>query len=221
MAQGSFVAQQLERLRPIWETMLGHRFLIETRDGTIQPERFIDWMRQDYWFVERSSEFMAALIPRAPRHHWRELCNVIDGLDKELKLFEDRAAAVNIRLRDAQPSFTNHAYIQFLLSTAYRASYPEAYTVYYVAEKAYFDSWSVVKAGIATDSPWYPFVEHWAGEGFGQYVRRIGQQLDTIAEEAGTELREAMAEYFELTTKYELAFWEMAATGETWPGVDD
>ncbi len=30
-----------------------------------------------------------------------------------------------------------------------------------------------------------------------------------------------MAELFELTTKYELAFWEMAASGESWPGLPE
>jgi thiaminase len=28
-----------------------------------------------------------------------------------------------------------------------------------------------------------------------------------------------MAELFELTTRYEIAFWEMAVAGETWPGI--
>ncbi len=30
-----------------------------------------------------------------------------------------------------------------------------------------------------------------------------------------------MAELFELTTKYEIAFWEMAAEGEGWPGIGE
>jgi thiaminase len=30
-----------------------------------------------------------------------------------------------------------------------------------------------------------------------------------------------MAELFELTTRYEIAFWEMAATGGGWPGLED
>jgi len=28
-----------------------------------------------------------------------------------------------------------------------------------------------------------------------------------------------MSELFEITTKYEVAFWEMAVTDEGWPGV--
>jgi thiaminase len=29
-----------------------------------------------------------------------------------------------------------------------------------------------------------------------------------------------MAELFELTVRYEIAFWEMAVTGEGWPGLE-
>ena len=122
-------------------------------------------------------------------------------------------------LKGAQPSFTNHAYIQFLLATAWQGSYAEAYAVLYAAEKAYYDSWSAVKAGIDRASPWYPSVENWAGDAFAQYVAYLEGELDRLAEPAGPAERARMAERFELTVRYEIAFWEMAATGEGWPGV--
>jgi thiaminase/transcriptional activator TenA len=215
----TFSQEQLARAKPLWDTMLTHRFLLETRDGTIPDERFAVWMRQDYLFVEAAVPFIAALLPRAPRRHWEPLAGVITALEKELQLFEERAAAVGVDLRGAPPSLINHGYIQFLMATAYRASYAEAYTVLYTAEKAYHDSWKVVQAGISTDSKWYPFVENWAGEAFAQYVAYLEAELDQLAAETGPAERERMAQYFELTTKYEIAFWEMAATGEEWPGL--
>jgi thiaminase len=199
--------------------MLTHRFLEETRDGTIPDGRFAVWMRQDYLFVEAAIPFIAALIPRAPRDHWEPLAGVITALEKELRLFEERAQAVGIDLRGTPPAFTNHAYIQFLMASAYRASYAEAYTVLYAAEKAYHDSWKVVETGISRDSKWYPFVENWAGDAFGQYVEYLETELDKLAAAAGADERDRMAQYFELTAKYEIAFWEMAATGEEWPGM--
>ncbi len=214
----SFCATQLARIRPLWERMLAHPFLRDTRDGTIPDERFAVWMRQDYLFVEAAIPFIAALIAKAPREHWEPLAGVITALEKELKLFQERAEAVGVSLRGAPPSFTNHAYIQFLMATAHRGSYAEGYTVLYTAEKAYHDSWKVVQAGIDRSSKWYPFVENWAGESFAQYVAYLEQQLDLLAAQAGPAERASMAEYFELTTKYEIAFWEMAATGEEWPG---
>jgi thiaminase len=213
-----FCAGELARLKPLWERMLQHRFLRETREGTISDERFAVWMRQDYLFVEAAIPFLAALIPKAPPQHVEPLSGAIAALFKELALFEERAAAVGVDLRGAPPAFVNHAYIQFLLATAYRASYAEAYTVLYVAEKAYHDSWSVVKEGISPQSKWYPFVENWAGRAFADYVAYLERELDALAAAAGAAEKKRMAELFELTARYELAFWEMAASGESWPG---
>jgi thiaminase len=144
---------------------------------------------------------------------------VIQALQKELRLFEERGAAVGIDLRAAPPSFTCDAYVQFLMATAYQRSYAEGYTVLYAAEKAYHDSWKVVQAGLDESSPWYPFVENWAGEEFAGYVSYLEGELNRLAEEAGPGERARMAELFERTTKYEIAFWEMALTGGGWPGT--
>ncbi len=215
----SFSAQQLDRLRPLWDEMLAHPFLIQTRDGEIAHETFATWMQQDYLFVEAAIPFMAALMPRGPREHWEPLAGVIQALQKELKLFEERGRAVGVELRAAPPSFTCHAYIQFLMATAYQRSYAEGYTVLYAAEKAYHDSWKVVQAGLDPESPWQPFVENWAGDEFAGYVQYLEGELDRLAEAAGPTERDGMAALFETTTKYEIAFWEMALTGGGWPGV--
>ena len=215
-----FAAEQLERVEPLWERMVRHRFLLETRDGTIPSGTFATWMRQDYLFVQAAIPFVALLIGKAPARHWEMHANVIFMLQKELELFRERAAAAGVELDGVQPSFTTHAYVQFLIATACRGSYAEAYAVLYTAEKAYLDSWTVVKEGIDRGSPWYAFVENWAGDAFVQYVAYLEGELDALAEEAGPAERARMAELLETTVKYEIAFWEMAATGEGWPGWD-
>jgi thiaminase len=109
-----FSEEQLVGVRPLWERMLAHRFLRETRDGTVARETFATWMRQDYLFVEAAIPFLAALIPKGPPDDWASLSGIIGALQKELTLFEERAAAVGVALRGTQPAFVNHAYIQFL-----------------------------------------------------------------------------------------------------------
>jgi thiaminase len=216
-----FCAERLDRVRPIWERILGHRFLKETRDGTIEHETFATWMRQDYLFVEAAIPFIAALIPKAPLEHRATLGQVIPTLEKELDLFRERAEAAGVDLQNLRASFTNHAYVQFLLASAYTKSYAEAYSVLYVAEKAYYDSWMVVREGIDRGSIWYPFVENWTSEAFKGWVDYLQTSLDALAEDVGSAERQRMAELFELTAKYELAFWEMAATGEGWPCLEE
>jgi thiaminase/transcriptional activator TenA len=214
-----FCEEQLERVRPIWDRVLSHRFLIGTRDGTMSDEVFATWMRQDYLFVEAAIPFISTLIPKAPQEHVEPLTQTISALHKELALFRERASVAGVDLTGIEPSFTNHAYIQFLVASGYRESYSGAYTVFYTAEKAYYDSWTVVKQGLPTDSVWYPFVENWAGQAFADYVALLEANLDEIASRAGSAELERMASLFELTAKYELAFWEMASVGEGWPGM--
>ena len=216
-----FCSEQLERHSSLWRRMLTHPFLIATRDGAVAHETFVRWMRQDYLFVEAAIPFIAALVAKAPRAHWRPLAGVIAALEKELELFEGRARAVGVELRGAPTSFVNHAYVQFLMATALRASYAGAFTVLCAAEKAYHESWKAVQAGLDPGSPWQPFVENWAGAPFGEYVRWLEGELDRLAVGAGDPERERMGELFGLTVRYEIAFWEMALTGASWPGLED
>jgi thiaminase/transcriptional activator TenA len=92
--------------------------------------------------------------------------------------------------------------------------------VLYVAEKAYYDSWMVVRQGIDPESVWFPFVENWTSEAFAGWVGYLQQEVDRLADGAGSAERQRMAELFEITARYELAFWEMAASGEGWPGLE-
>jgi thiaminase/transcriptional activator TenA len=77
----------------------------------------------------------------------------------------------------------------------------------------------VVQAGLDASSPWQPFVENWAGDEFAAYVSYLEGELNALAEGTGPAERARMAELFERTTKYEIAFWEMAMTGGGWPGT--
>lgn len=215
-----FASEQIERLRPMWERMLDHPFLLETRAGRIGEATFATWMKQDYLFVEAAIPFIAALLPKAPPQDRSFLSGALGALETELELFRERAAARGISLGETRPALINHAYIQFLMATAYRGTYPEGMTVLYVAEKAYFDSWRVVRAGLAADSPWQPFVENWSGPAFAEWVDSLEACLDRLAGQVGDEERERMGELFELTVRYEIAFWEMAYQGLSWPGLE-
>jgi thiaminase len=217
----SFTAEQSERVADLWLRMLAHPFLMRTRDGTIADVIFARWMRQDYLFVAQGVHFLAALLARAPARHRDPLAESIDALRNELVLFEEQAARAGVELSAARPTFVTHAYIQFLIATSATASYAEAYTVLYVAERAYHDSWRFVRDGIAPDSKWLQFVDNWASDAFAEYVSYLERELDELATAAGRAERERMAELFELTTRYEIAFWEMAVAGETWPGIPE
>ncbi|HKY60251.1 MAG TPA: TenA family transcriptional regulator [Gemmatimonadota bacterium] len=215
-------ADLLTRVGPLWDEMLRHPFLIETRDGALPDATFARWMRQDYLFVEAAIRFMGILLARAPARHRKSLAEAISALHGELDLFREGAAANGVDLDGVEPSFVCHAYVQFLLATGALAPYAEGFTLLYVAEKAYHDSWKVVKAGIDPGSPWIGFVEKWAGEPFAGWVAWLETELDGLGREAGEAERARMAEVFETTVRYEIAFWELAyGRADGWPGIGE
>ncbi len=211
----------IARHQDLWDRMLEHPFLLETRDGDIPDETFHTWLRQDYIFVEAAIPFVGQLISRAPsRQLRRALGEIPAALDQELDLFEERAETLGVSIDDVDPGLTNHGYVQFLQATAYRESFPAAFTVYWAAEKAYHESWKIVHAGLDDDHAWWPFVDNWASEEFGQLVTFLEDQTNTLADRASDAEFERMAGVFELTVKYEIAFWQMAWEGPAWPGLD-
>lgn len=84
-----FCEDQLRNRQRLWERMLAHRFLTDTRDGRIDPAAFARWLQQDYLFVRTGIPFVAALIARAPLKHWSPFQAIISILETELHFLEN------------------------------------------------------------------------------------------------------------------------------------
>jgi len=213
----AFHEQLIEAAGTVWQAILSHPFLKMTADGTVPDETFKTWMQQDYVFVREAIPFTAVLLAKAPLPLRPSLSEVIPALNAELDLFAKNAQAHGIELEDVQPAPTCHAYLQFLMATAYGRSFEEGFTVLYAAEKAYLDSWMEVKKNQRAPSPWQSFIDNWTSEAFQQYVGWLATTLDDLATGKPESDRRAMQELFLTTARYEYLFWEMAATREQWP----
>ena len=220
MNNSAFTDTLLDRHAGLWQRMLDHPFLQAAHNGELDDDTFNTWLRQDYLFVEAAIPFVGSLIASAPDPKLRSaLAPIPTALEKELDLFRERAAALGVSVDDVEPGFVNHAYVQFLLASGDREDFPAAFTVYWAAEKAYHESWKVVDPAIDQGHPWRPFVENWAGEEFAGLVHFLEGEVNRLAEEAGEATRRRMEQMFEMTTRYEIAFWQMAWDGPEWPGV--
>lgn len=213
----NFHEELLDYARPIWDVMLQHSFLRDTAECRMEDSVFANWLQQDYLFVEGAIPFIGVLLSRAPPVVRPGLVSALMALREELELFERMASERNITCQDVTLTPTCHGYIQFMLATGYSASFEEGLTLLYGAERAYFDSWTWVRLNLQGTSPWQPFIDRWSDDKFRQWIEWIETTLDSLAEQSSPRLRETMKEVFRLTGEYELLFWDMAATGESWP----
>lgn len=213
-----FREQLVERSRPAYHLMLAHPFVAAVADGTIDDARFAAWLRQDHLFVREAVPFLALLLARAPAPHHPGLIGALAAFQAELGLFERMAQAAGVALEPVEMAPTCHAYVQFLHATAYRRTYAEAFAVLYGTERTYHDCWRRVRETGRAPARWEPFVENWAGEPFRRFVDWLGAEVDALATAATSAEREAMADLFLTTVRYEIRFWDMAMSGERWPG---
>ncbi|MBI4551780.1 MAG: hypothetical protein HY710_05890 [Candidatus Latescibacteria bacterium] len=206
----------LDRVRPIWDAILHHRFLAAVADNSIDRQTFVTWMQQDYLFVREAVPLMALTVSKAPVSLRRFLSEALIGLHNELDLFEALAAEHGVTFHAVEMAPTCHAYHTFLLATGHTCSFPEKLTTLYGAEKAYLDAWVWVKTHQRAASPWQRFIDHWSSPGFAGYVDTLARHLDDAAARCSDDERARMETLFRDVARYEYRFWEMAATGERW-----
>ena len=212
-----FHEQMLNQSKQIWSAILAHPFLKKTAEGTITDETFKIWMQQDYIFIREAIPFMAVLLAKGPISLRSNFIQIMAGLEQELELFRKNAQKQGVILENIQPSPTCHAYIQFLMNTAYNLSFEEGFTVLYTAEKVYLDSWMAVKTQLKGNSPWQSFIDNWTSEGFQQYVDWLAITLDDLIAGQPESNLSTYADLFKMTARYEYLFWEMAEKQEKWP----
>jgi thiaminase len=213
----SFHQRLLGAARPIWNAILSHPFLASTADGSISDRVFKTWMAQDYLFVREEIPFLGVLISKAPPHLRPRLAEAVMALNHELEIFREQARGRGVALDGVEMSPTCHAYVQFLMATAYGRSFEAGFTVLYGVEKAYLDSWAWVKANQRGPNPWQAFIDNWTAGAFQDYIAWLAATLDELATGKSEADVATMKELFLLTARYEYLFWDMAASEETWP----
>jgi thiaminase len=213
----SFHQRLLVTARPVWNAILSHPFLASTADSSISDRVFKTWMAQDYLFVREEIPFLGILISKAPPHLRPPLAEAVTALNHELEIFREQARGRGVALDGVEMSPTCHAYVQFLMATAYGRSFEAGFTVLYGVEKAYLDSWAWVKANQRGPSPWQAFIDNWTAGAFQDYIAWLAATLDELATGKSEADVVTMKELFLLTARYEYLFWDMAASEETWP----
>ncbi len=192
---------------------MAHPFLRGVRDGTLEPDRFRRWLAQDRLFVEGSLEFLDVLATGAPEGLRGLLVRASAAYQEELGRFD--ALARDLGVEPAPIAFVAHAYLQYLLATALQER-AAGLVCLAVLERAYLEGWRGVARGLAADSPWRSLILQWTTDGFARYVDELTAAVDRFAVPVAAP--GLLERHVDLTIGYELAFWEMAWHGWTWPG---
>lgn len=208
---------------PVWQAQHEHPFLRGIADGTLAAERFDVYVRQDYVFLVEYARLLALGAARSPdlatMTRFAQLTTEI--LTTEMDLHRLLAAELGIpaaELEAEPPSPTTQGYTDFLVRTAAQGEFAELAVALLPCMWGYAEIGQRLAArGRSPVDRYARWVQTYASAEFGELaawcrglVDRLGAGLDAAG-------RARLHAVFLTSSRYELAFWEMAWTGERWP----
>jgi len=212
----------LAAARPIWEAQLHHPFVRGIGDGSLPPERFERWVRQDYLYLKEFARVFAWATAKADRlasMSW--YAAVLDlTLNTEMALHRDYAARFGItedELEAEEMWPTTRAYTDFLVRTAADGDMVELLAALLPCAWGY--AWlgaQLAELERPVDQRYADWIEQYASDEFQAAARWLRDETERVAGFVSDAQRDRLVELFVLSSRYEHRFWEMCWTGESW-----
>jgi len=218
------LSSQLRRAADaVWQAQHEHPFLRGIADGTLEPARFSFYVRQDYLFLIEYARLLALGAARSPdlatMTRFAELTTEI--LTTEMDLHRSFAAELGLpaaELESAEAAPTTQGYTDFLVRTAAQGDFAELAAALLPCMWGYAEIGQVLAArGRSPDDRYARWVDMYASAQFAELAQWCRALVDRLGAGLAADGRARLRRAFLTSSRYELAFWEMAWNGERWP----
>lgn len=200
---------------PIWQAQHDHPFVRSIGEGTVDLERFKRWVRQDYLFLIEYCRLFGLAAARAP-----DLATLVRFAEllqatatTEMELHRSYAAQFGIgteELEHEEMAPTTRAYTNFLLRTAATGEFCELAAALLPCMWGFSEiGQRLAERGRPADPRCAAWIDTYASPEFAELARWCRELVDRLAEEAGPRRRRRMLEAFLVSSRYELAFWDV------------
>jgi thiaminase (transcriptional activator TenA) len=222
MIEMTFTDTLYEKAKPIWDKQLEHPFVQGIADGSLDEDKFKNWVRQDYLYLiefSRIFAWAAAKSERLESMSWYAF-GLHLTLNTEMQLHREYAQRFNISAQELERETmwpTNRAYTDFLVRTAadgdmadlVAALLPCAWGYMYIGTE-------MAKSNPPKDRRYADWITQYSSKEFADAADWLKGEMNRLAEGATGEKKNRLIELFILSSKYEYLFWEMCWHGEEW-----
>jgi thiaminase/transcriptional activator TenA len=213
----TFTGQLWKDIGPIYAAIIDHPYNRELAAGTLPPETFKHYLKQDALYLLDFSRALAIVSARA--HSAEQILLFLnfarDGLVVERALHQEYFARFGVT-PDVDRSPACLAYTHYLLATASLGSFEEAVSALLPCFWIYREVGLTIVKASGAGNPYQLWIDTYAGEEFAEAVRRAIQATDQVAMATTGDERRRMAEAFTLSSRLEWMFWDSAYRREVW-----
>jgi thiaminase/transcriptional activator TenA len=212
----SFSDELRQGVDDVWEAMHAHPFVRGIGDGTLDPDRFRFYVRQDYLFLIDYARLLALGCARAPRLDvmttFAELTQAILGTEMELhRAFAAEWGISREQLEHEPMDPTTRAYTDFLLRTATVGDFAELVAALLPCMWGYSEiGQRLANRAAPEDARYARWIEMYAADDFGELARWCREICDEAGAGSSQQPRARMRDAFDISSRHELAFWEAA-----------
>jgi len=217
-----FTDRLYELAEPIWEAQHAHPFVRGIGEGSLEVEKFRFWVRQDYLFLIDYARLLAMAVAKAPDlPTMRRFADLVQAtLGVEMDLHRAYAAEFGISSKELEAETkapTTQAYTDFLLRAA-AGHYTELLAALLPCMWSFSDIGQRLSRGPrSADERYDKWIDMYASAEFAELADWCRGLVDSVAKGQPADVLRQMEEAFLTSSRYELAFWEMAWTREKWP----
>jgi thiaminase (transcriptional activator TenA) len=209
-------------IAPLYRAILAHPFNRELGQGSLSRERFQFYVIQDARYLEVYARVLAIAAAKSPNVEALQLFvgSAQEAIAVERSLHSGFLTEFGLYAADltsAQPAPACAAYRDFLLATAYQASYPELLAALLPCFWIYWAVGNEIARVSPPDNPYQRWIDTYSDESFGRAVEAVIALTNSAAATSGGPTREAMRSAFVQSSRYEWLFWDAAYRQEEWP----
>jgi thiaminase/transcriptional activator TenA len=217
-----------ERGAASWAAAVSHPMVAGIGAGSLPHETFRYYFEQNVLYLEDYARAIALIIGRAPDLAavtvlTRFLGQIVDTELPANYAFLARlggpAAPGPVTPAAAAPgpaavmAPVTYAYTRHLLDTAGRHDLPAGLAAVLPCQWSYGELATRLAQSMPADPVYADWIAMFAGDGYDELVQASTSLLDQYADAADEALMTSLAAVFDRSTRYELAFWDMAFAG--------
>jgi len=207
----------------IWEAQHSHPFVQGIGDGSLPIDRFQHWLRQDYRYLTDYARVFAATIVKAPDLETMTMLTSVQHalLHMEMGLHRSYAEEFGISSQDLEGTVmapTCRGYVDFLLRTATTGDYAEAISAVLPCVWGYSEiGQRLARIESERDPRYQAWIDMYNSPDMEELATWCRGALDAACDGLPERLITRVRDVFVTSSRWELAFWEMAWTLEEWP----
>jgi len=207
---------------PIWAAQHVHPFVRGIGDGSLDVEKFGFWLRQDYLFLIDYARLFATAVVRAPDLQSMTTFSrlLYEVLGREMELHRSYCAEFGITPADLErtsKSPTTQGYTDFLLRTATTGNYTELLGALLPCMWGYSEvGTTLIRRGLPEDHRYRRWINVYADPEFAELAMWCRTLVDESCRNLTADQAARVERAFMTSSRYELAFWDMAWRQEDW-----